>query len=227
MRVALVSDPGWRKAIRRERRRGAELICLPHLSFVPYVAEDRDRAKLELAERAPSRTLQEALEIADGSWLAASAYESEGEGVFYVTSYLAAPGGRMISYRQRRVEAEPRRYEQMFWSPGHDGPSTVELPVGPATTLVGADLRDLDAWARVAASGARVVLGGASDSAEIWERTTRIVAGVTAAYELTALVVNRADDRLGVVYPGGLRSFGPDGEPLHADEDGLYEVAAQ
>lgn len=226
MRVALVSDPGWREAIRRERRRGADLICLPHLSFVPYVAEGRDRAGLELAERAPSRTLQEALGVADGVWLAASAYESEGEGVFYVTSYLADPDGRMVSYRQRRVEAEPGRYEQMFWAPGHDGPSTVELPVGPATTLVGADLRDFDAWARVAASGARVVLGGASDSAEIWARTTSIVAGMTAAHELTALVVNRADDRLGIVYPGGASAFGLDGEPLLADEDGLYEVTA-
>lgn len=226
MRVALVSDPDWREAIRRERRRGAELICLPHLSFLPYIAEARDRARLELAERAPSRTLQEALGIADGAWLAASAYESEGEGVFYVTSYLADPDGRMASSRQRRVEAEPGRYEQMFWSPGYDEPTTVELPAGPATTLVGADLRDLDAWARVAASGARVVLGGASDSAEIWARTTRIVAGATAAYKLTALVANRGDDRLGVVYPGGASACGLDGEPLLADEDGLFEVTA-
>lgn len=226
MRVALVSDTTWGEAIGRERRRGAELICLPQLSFAPYVAAVRDRAGLELAERAPSRTLQEALAIADGAWLAASAYESEGEGVFYVTSYLAASGSGSVSYRQRRVEAEPQRYEQMFWSPGHDGTRTIQLPAGSATTLVGADLRDPGAWARVASSGARVLVGGASEPAEIWARTMRIAAGMAAAHAITALVVNRADDRLGVVHPGGAAAFGPDGAPLAADGDGLYEVTA-
>lgn len=224
MRVALVSATDWREAIRSERERGAELICLPHLSFTPYFAVARDRAGLELAERAPSRTMHEALALADGAWLAASAYESEGEGVFYVTSRLAGPGGRGASYRQHRVEAEPQRYEQMFWSPGHDVQMAVELPAGPATTLVGADLRDPDAWARVAACGARIVIGGASDTARIWARTERVVAGMAAAHELTALAVNRADEHLGVTHPGGIAAFGPDGVELSPSVDGHFEL---
>src|ERR671930_2389804 len=116
MRIGLSSEADWREAIGRLRERGAELICLPQLSFIPYVAAVRDRGGLELAERPPSKLLSEALAIGDGAWLAASAYEFEGEGVFYVTSYLAGPGGERASYRQRRVEAAPGRYEQMFWS---------------------------------------------------------------------------------------------------------------
>jgi predicted amidohydrolase len=73
VRVALVSDPDWRAAVPAARERGADVICLPHLSFAPYVAATRDRAGLEHAERAPSATFAEALALAGGAWLAASA----------------------------------------------------------------------------------------------------------------------------------------------------------
>lgn len=223
MRVAFVSEATWREGVARERARGAELICLPHLSFAPYLAAVRDRAGLELAERAPSRSLREALELADGAWIAASAYESEGEGVFYVTSYLAGPGGKS-SYRQRRIEAAAGRYEQMFWSPGHGPRETVELPLGRAATLVGADLRDPSAWSELVAAGARVVIGGASEPADLWERTIRIVAGMAAAHRITALLVNRADERYGVRYPGGSAVFDGDGSGQASGAGGLHEV---
>jgi predicted amidohydrolase len=227
MRVGLASDTDWRHAIAHLRREGAELICLPHLSFTPYVAAVRDRAGLELAERAPSKLLREALAVADGAWLAASAYESEGEGVFYITGYLAGPDRTRATYRQRRVEAVPERYEQMFWSPGHTPNEVAELPIGRTTTLVGADLRDPGGWAEAAAAGAEVVLGGASESAELWSRTSRVVAGMAAAHGMTALAVNRFDNALGVVYPGGAVAFGPDGAELPVDSGGLCEIAAR
>lgn len=224
MRVGLASGTDWREAVGRLRREGAELICLPHLSFAPYVAAVRDRAGLEIAERPPSKLLREALALVDGAWLAASAYESEGEGVFYVTSYLAGPNGTRASYRQRRVEAAPQRYEQMFWSPGHTPNEVAELPIGRATTLVGADLGDPRGWAEAVAVGAEIVLGGVSEPAELWSRTSRVVQGMAAAHGVTALVVNRADDAHGVVYPGGKVAFGPDGAPLPVGAGGLYEV---
>jgi predicted amidohydrolase len=227
MRVALVPDAAWREGVARERANGAELICLPHLSFTPYVAAVRDRAGLELAERPPSRSMREALEIADGAWLAASAYESEGEGVFYATSYLAGPDHTVSSYRQRRVEAAEERYEQMFWSPGHGSRDTVELPIGAAATLIGADLRDPSAWAELVAAGAAVVIGGASEPAELWERTTRIAAGMAAAHRVRALLVNRLDDRLGVEHPGGSAVFDRDGSRLPPDDHGTYEIGAR
>jgi predicted amidohydrolase len=227
MRVALVSDAAWREGVARERAGGAELICLPHLSFIPYVAAVRDRAGLELAERPPSRSMREALEIADGAWLAASAYESEGEGVFYVTSYLAGSDDAVSSYRQRRVEAAEGRYEQMFWSPGHGSRDTVELPIGAAATLIGADLHDPSAWAELVAAGVDVVIGGASEPAELWERTTRIAAGMAAAHRVTVLVVNRLDDRLGIKHPGGNAVFDRDGVRVPPHDRGTYEVGTK
>lgn len=221
MRAALVSDPVWRDGVARASERGAELVCLPHLSFAPYVAAERDRAGLEHAERTPSRSLREALDLAGGAWLAASAYESEGEGVFYVTSYLSAPNGERTRYRQLLVEAEYGRYEQMFWAPGHDLPEAAELPCGLATTLVAGDLLDPGAWACAAALNVDIVIGGASDPPDRWLRTQRVAAGMAAAYELTVLLVNRAD----APFAGGAAAFGPDGEALTVD-DGLVELAA-
>ena len=49
------------EAVPAARERGAELICLPHLSFSPYVAAERDRAGLEHAERPVSRSFRDAL----------------------------------------------------------------------------------------------------------------------------------------------------------------------
>jgi predicted amidohydrolase len=224
MRVGLVSGGDWRSGIAAARETGAELICLPQLSFVPYVAAVRDRAGLELAERPPSKLLAEALGLASGAWLAASTYESEGEGVFYVTSHLVGPDGEVAAYRQRRVDAAPGRYEQMFWSPGHSANQLVRLPAGPATTLVGGDLRDSEAWAAVARAGARLVLGGASEPKDLWSRTVRTAGGMAAAHGLVALVVNRAGESHGTDYPGGAAAFGPEGNELRPGTDELYEV---
>jgi predicted amidohydrolase len=202
------------------RGRGADLICLPHLSFAPYVAAERDRGGLELAERPPSRRLRDALDEADGAWLAASAYESEGEGVFYVSAYLAGPDGLVARYRQLHLEGEHGRYEQMLWSPGSEPPGVAGLPCGPTAALVGADVRQPALWA--ALGGARVVVGGVSEPAERWPSTARIAAGMAAAHRLTVLLVNRGEEQFG----GGVAAFGPDGAALEPDGDGLYAIGA-
>jgi predicted amidohydrolase len=220
VRAALESDPDWRGAITRARSQGAELVCLPHLSFTPYVAGSRDRHGLELAERRPARSLSVAAELADGAWLAGSAYESEGEGVFYVTAYAGRAGAMVASSRQRCVEARPGRFEQMFWSPGHTRPVAVDLPCGPAAHLVGADVREPKAWAAVAALGVKCVLGGTSEEREAWERTTRVASGMAATYGLTVLVTNRAD----AGFAGGGVAFAADGAPLRSREDGLFDI---
>jgi predicted amidohydrolase len=215
--VALVSGSGEPEAVAAARSRGADLICLPHLSFIPYVAAERDRAGLELAERTPARSWRDALAAADGAWLAASAYESEGEGVFYVTARLA-PGGSAgdggIAYRQINVEAAHGRYEQMFWSPGHWPQVVGPSPLGPAGLLVGYDLRVPDAWAELARLGARVVIGGASEPSDLWERTQRVAAGMAAGHGFTVLIANRE----------GAAAFGPGGDPIAPGGDGLYEI---
>jgi predicted amidohydrolase len=220
VRVALISDGDWRQRIRAARAGGADVICMPQLSFAPYVPAVRDRAGLELAERAPAGSLREAVALADGAWLSASAYESEGEGVFYVTAALARAGGPMLRHRQQAVEAGHGRYEQMFFSPGHDDPSgTVELPWGPTGTLVGAEVRDPRLWADLAAAGAATVLGGVSEPADLWAGTQRILAGMAAAHAIRVLVANRGGREHGVCFAGGSIALAPGGERLPVRDD--------
>jgi predicted amidohydrolase len=214
LRVALVSGSGGPEAVADARARGADLICLPHLSFIPYIAAERDRAGLELAERPPARSWRDAVAAAGGAWLAASAYESEGEGVFYVTARLATATDTGIAYRQLNVEAAHGRYEQMFWSPGYWPQPVAAAPWGPTGLLVGYDLRMPEAWAELARAGARVVIGGASEPAGLFEQTRRIAAGMAAAHGVTVLIANR----------DGAAAFRPGGEALAPGDDGLHEI---
>ncbi len=223
MRVAFAGGSDWRRAVADAGASRADVVCLPHLSFAPYIAGARDRGGLEHAERSPSPSLREALGLAGGAWVSATAYESEGEGVFYVTAYLARAGGPTLRNRQRRVEAESGRWEQMFWSPGHEPLCTLATPWGPATALAGADLRDAEAWSEAAASGARIVFGGASEAAALWERTCRVVSGMCAAHGLAACVANRSGAEHGVRFAGGPAAFAPDGASARV-VDGVAEL---
>jgi predicted amidohydrolase len=212
--VALLGGGGL-ETVRRAREAGAEVICLPQLSFLPYLPAVLDRAGLERAERPIARSYLDALEAAGGAWLAASAYESEGEGVFYATAMLGR-GDVLLRHRQRRLDAEPGRYEPLLFSPGHEPPGVVELPWGPTGVLIGGDLRDPRAWSELAALGARVVLGGASEPAELWERTARVASGQSALHGMTAAVANR--DGTGAVWDA-------EGAPVAPRADGLFEVS--
>jgi hypothetical protein len=120
-------------------------------------------------------------------WVAASAYESEGEGVFYMSAYLAGPDATVRCGRQRFLDASAGRYEQMFWSPGHEPLAAAELPGVRVVNLVGADLRAAAVWSEAAALGARCVVGGASEPSDGWARTCRVAAGMACAHGIGSL----------------------------------------
>jgi len=213
-----------RARVEGARAAGAGLICLPHLSFAPYFPARRDRGALEFAERPPSAAYRSVLELAGSAWLFASSYESEGEGVFYVTARLGRSGETAASYRQVSVEAAPGRFEQMFWSPGHAGYALAGLPGGPAGLLVGADVRVPEAYSELARLGARMVVGGVSEDEEGWARTRRIAAGMAAAHGMGVLLVNRQGREGDVVFPGGTLATDADGGEIPPGPDGLYEL---
>lgn len=219
-RVAVLGGGGT-EAVRRARAAGADVVCLPQLSFLPYLPGVLDRAGLERAERPPARSLHDAVAAAGGAWLAASAYESEGEGVFHATAALAREGGGVgLRHRQRRLDAEPGRWEPLLLSPGHTAPGVAELPWGPTGVLIGADVRDPASWDELAAAGARVVLGGSSEPEPLWARTRAIVGGLAAQHGIAAVVANRAGDG----FAGGGAAWGFAGEELPVGDDGMVEL---
>jgi predicted amidohydrolase len=220
VRVAVLGS-GGADAVRRARAAGAEAICLPQLSFLPYLPGALDRAGLERAERPPARSWRDGLEAAGGAWLAASAYESEGEGVFYLSALLGRAGGEPpLRHRQRRLDAEPGRWEPLLLSPGHEPPGVAALPWGPTGVLAGADLRDPVAWAELAGAGARVVLGGASEPDALWARTRRAVAALAAEHGIAVAVANRDEEG----FAGGGGGWDATGAPVAAGADGLVEL---
>lgn len=223
MLAALVSDADWRSGVQSARDSGAGLICLPLLSFGPYVANELDRAGYEQAERAPSPTWREALDLAGGAWLSASSYESEGEGVFYFTGRLGRDGGEEILWRQRELDASSGRYEPMFAAPGHRPMQTVAISgLGSCCLMLGGDLRATSLWAEAARRGADVVIGASAEDPELWETTRQVVEKMTSAFGLSSLVVNRASGEGG--FAGGVIARGPGGVQITEVSAGIYDL---
>lgn len=235
MKAALVACGGFEDAADAAQRvgqatgeacaAGADLVCLPHLSFLPYFPARRDRRSLELAERPPAASYRAAVEHCGDALLAASFYESEGEGVFYLTAALARQNETLLRYRQVAVEAADGRFEQMYWSPGHDGYAVAETPFGRTALLVGYDLRRHDAYEGLAGKGVELLIGGASEQADVWEATCKVVAGMASLHHFAALVVNRAGREFGEFdYAGGALALDRAGRPLPQDTAGLYDL---
>jgi predicted amidohydrolase len=223
--AALVSEADWRSGIQSAREAGAELICLPLLSFSPYMAGSLDREGYEQAERSPSPTWKEALELAGDVWLSASPYESEGEGVFYFSGRLGRDGGEEILWRQRNLDAFPGRFEPMFAAPGHQAMQTVRIDgLGNATLMLGGDLRSPELWAEAARIGVDTVIGAAAEPAELWQRTELAVAGMAAAHGLAALVANRGPDQGASDCAGGAVACDSKGAAIAETGSGLYEI---
>lgn len=203
---------------------GAELICLPQWSFAPCVAATRDRAGLELAQRAPAPAWRTALAAAGPAWLFGSAYESEGEGVFYLTARLGREGGEAVAYRQRRLAAAHGRYEQLFCSPGHGSFVTADAPWGRTGLLVGLDAFDPLAWEVLARGGARLVVAGVAEHEESWSRLRALVRGMSAAHGIAAAVVNRGGEEHGIAFAGGGYAVAAGGDELDVDESGRVSI---
>lgn len=233
MRVAPVSETGrdedaagsrLAEAVAGPLDAGADLVLLPQLTFHPYFPQSRDRSALEHGERMPSGRLEGLLDGLDRGHVFASPYECVGEGVFYIRGELTGPGldRPLVFDRQRRIEATPGRYEQMFSSPGH-GPRPVGgSPWGPAGILLGADAADPSAYAELAANGARLIVGGTSFGEEAWERTARLASAMAAAHRVAVALVNRGGEEPG--FAGGSVITGADGAGSAPGQDGLHEL---
>jgi len=205
--------------------RGADLVLLPQLSFSPYFPAQRDREALELGERLPSKLIASAREAAGDCLVAGSVYECVGEGVFYVRGELGSRSdGCLLAERQHRPEASRGRYEQMFFSPGHGPRSVAELPWGRTGLLLGADLREIEAWSELTRLGAQVVLGSVSEDADGWVRTARIAAGLAAVNGLALGLVNRAPSEAEPGFAGGELVVDRSGREIAADADGLFNL---
>jgi beta-ureidopropionase len=203
---------------------GADLIILPQLGFTRYFPAARDRAALELGEREPFASLRSAAEQSGPAHLFASVYECVGEGVFYVRGELLGPGGEsLVVERQRRVEAAPGRYEQMFFSPGHGPRRVVETPWGPTGILIGADARDAGVWRELADLGAELVVAGVSEDGPGWEITATVARGMAAALGFAVAVVNREEDG-DPGFPGGSMVVNGRGAAVEADSEGIFEL---
>ncbi len=228
MRAALVPEPGWEAAVPLAAAAGADIICLPLLSFSSYVASDLDRGSYQEAERAPSATWSRAVELAGGAWLAASPYESEGEGVFYLSGRVGRLGSsENLLWRQSLPESAEGRYETMFWSPGHGSVETITVEGWEAALMLGGELRDPASWAAVVDAGASLVLGASAETADLWAETARIANQMATRNRIAVMIVNRSAQESGPDFAGGALALSPAGEPIVESAPGIFDLPAR
>jgi N-carbamoylputrescine amidase len=217
---------GLLDAIAAAAKAGADLVLLPQLSFSLYFPALRDRGALELGERFPSPRMSAARQAATGAWLAASAYECVGEGVFYVTGELGSTSeGTVLTQRQHHIEAEAGRFEQMFISPGHEERSVARLPWGRTAMLVGADARCPAAWAELGRAGAGLVLVSVSETADGWHGIRRVAAGFSTIHGIAVCAVNRAPAPDEPDFAGGAFACDATGNEVTVDQSGLFHLS--
>jgi len=217
---------GLLDAIGAAAEAGADLVLLPQLSFSLYFPALRDREGLELGERFPSPRMSSARQAAAGAWLAASAYECVGEGVFYVTGELGSEAeGTALTQRQHHVEAGAGRFEQMFISPGHEERSVARLPWGTTALLIGADARCPSAWTDLSRAGAGLVLVSVSETADGWQGIRRVAAGFSTIHGIAVCAVNRVPAPDEPDFAGGVFACDAGGNEVTAGQDGLVPLS--
>lgn len=219
-------DGGLLTEIGASSESGADLVLLPQLSFSLYFPARRDREALELGERFPSGRMAAARRAAGDAWLAASAYQCVGEGVFYVSGQIGSltEGTRLVQ-RQHRIEATAGRFEQMFISPGHESREVGDLPWGRTALLIGADARDSATWTELAGLGAQLILVSVSEHTEGWEEICRICLGQSTTHGISVCAVNRGPAPDEPDFAGGSFACDGTGADLTADAAGIYNFS--
>ena len=139
---------------------GAGLVCLPELFATPYFCQVMDQAHFALAEPLDGPTLsamrQTALEAR--VTLLAPFFERRTPGVYHNSTAVIGPDGEILHvYRKMHIPDDPGFTEKYYFTPGDQGFSAVDTPVGPIAPLICWDQWFPEAARLAALSGALVL----------------------------------------------------------------------
>ena len=110
--------------VRKAKRRGAQIVCLPELFRSQYFCQAEDHDNFALAESIPGPTTRVlgrlAAELKIG--LIASLFERRTAGLYHNTSVVFDARGRMVGkYRKMHIPDDPLYYEKFYFTPGDLG----------------------------------------------------------------------------------------------------------
>jgi predicted amidohydrolase len=174
----------------------ADLLVLPYLAAHPPFWERLDRrTAFAQAERPPAPSLRVPQEAAGerGIPLLASAYDVEGEGVFYAQAEVRGKDGALVcAYRQRHALNQPGLHERLYFQPG----SGENLPVFPCGDLHIGLLMGGDLWVPEAArllrlAGAEAILALTALPESLTARGETLAAARSIENGIPVVLVNR------------------------------------
>jgi N-carbamoylputrescine amidase len=111
-------------AIADAAREGADVVCLPELFRTPYLCQNEDPSRFDLAEPIPGPTTEVlAKQAADfGISLVVSLFERRAAGLYHNTAVVLNAAGELVGrYRKMHIPDDPLYYEKFYFTPGDLG----------------------------------------------------------------------------------------------------------
>jgi N-carbamoylputrescine amidase len=214
----------YQKLISEAVERGAQLICLPEFSLLPYFPGTRNPRGFDWAESIPggvSEKFFSALAEQHGVTLIGSVYEQAEDGGLYDTATTHAPDGKLIGITRKVHIPSGDGYHETDFFAGAD-----KFPVTELEALTVATPTCYDQWypelARIySLAGAELIvyptaIGAEPNDPEMntqdsWETIMR---GHAVANGVFVAAVNRVGSENGINFYGSSFVCGPDGRVL-------------
>ena len=120
-------------------QRGARVICLPELFRSPYLCQQEDPARFDLAEPIPGPSTEAMGEAAraHGIYIITPIFEYRAPGVYHNSAVLIGPEGSVAGhYRKMHIPDDPAYYEKYYFTPGDLGFRAFATPYGRVGVLV-------------------------------------------------------------------------------------------
>lgn len=124
---------GALEAVRAAAGGGAQIVCLPELYDVPYFPRRVEVECWRLAERQPSRRVEELGRLAAelGVVLVAPVFEEGAPGVLFNAALLYDADGTLLGrYRKNHIPDGPGYHEKYYFTPGDTGYPVWETAFG-------------------------------------------------------------------------------------------------
>src|SRR3989304_1374844 len=110
--------------VRSAARRGAQIICLPHLHRTPYFPQYKKKDVRSLAETIPGDSTHAFREVAAelGVVIVAPLLEKPRAGRYYTSAVVINEKGKLLrTYRKLHLPHDPLFWEQNYFQPGDAG----------------------------------------------------------------------------------------------------------
>jgi len=149
------------EGVREAARQGANLVVLQELFATDYFCQVEDPKYFDWAEsvNGPTVSMLSAVASEQRIVVVVPIFECRGRGVYHNTLAVLGPDGATLgTYRKMHIPEDPQFCEKFYFTPGDQGFSPIETPLGTLGTLICWDQWFPEAARSLALAGADMLI---------------------------------------------------------------------